>query len=221
MVRDERILIDSQNELHFLTGGSGNNVVILIHGGHKQLQNAEHWRPHFSWLEKQANFFAVDLLGHGESIPGKNDNVERIDVSSQVSALEKLVDHIKSDLGEDVRIIWVGRSYGGRVVLSFAEKRPTDVDGMVLIAPAASANSFKLDSSIVNMPIMLFWAEDDPIIRFTGSKSYIEKFPNAIVCPVGTVLAPGVETWKGHSPELVKYELFKECMEKYMSQIFS
>lgn len=72
----------SNYELSYLTSDASTaqptgGVMILIHGAHRALQNAEYWSKHFQLLNGLSaapsspiqRWFAMDMLGHGLSKP--------------------------------------------------------------------------------------------------------------------------------------------------------
>jgi pimeloyl-ACP methyl ester carboxylesterase len=64
----------------------------------------------------------------------------------------------------------MGKSWGGGIALALALNYPERVDKLILTAPAFQ--QFSLLSNI-KQPVLLAWAEDDPIIPIQTADEYV------------------------------------------------
>ncbi len=110
------------------------------------------------------HFFAVDMLGHGDSHYG----TENAPVSEQLQALEEL---IRSEIiGKGIKnLLVLGRSYGGKGATMLLEQMYEEgshhIHGLILIAPAVGeAELSKVPRPLASIPVLAFWAEDDPFV---------------------------------------------------------
>ena len=193
--------------LHYLKLGESKDAIILIHGGDRKFQNAQYWTPLFHDLSNSFTVFAIDLLGHGSSVLGGSQvQSQRASIEIQIEALRKFNDKVLLNYEKK---IWVGRSYGANVVLHFAHKYPEIVTHLSLIAPAVSSALVENICDLVKKkPLMLFWAENDPIVPFSNNHLFIKHFANCKLANAGVVSFSETEKWKAHTPEIEKKDLF-------------
>jgi len=218
VIEDKYFELKEDKKLHYLHSGKGKLKILLLHGGDKHYQNAEHWREMIPWMAKLGEVFAFDLLGHGKSVPGEK-HPEKVSGVEQVQILSKFAEKIKNESDNNAIFLWVGRSYGGYILLSILNKNPQLINAMVLIAPAIYPSQLeKLQNDSLEIPIMLFWAEDDPIIPWYKHKKIIETFKHVRFIRVGKVLERGMEKWMAHTPELVKKGLFKKEFMSFVEE---
>jgi len=198
----------NQTKLSYLhVKSQSNSSLILVHGSRRDA-NAEHWRPYFSWLSKYSSIFSIDLLGHGMS-----SNIST-STEAQVNTLVELVK--QNNLSNN--LILLGRSYGGQVVLELASKLMQDkkvqISGLILIAPAVNRPILaSLPKELTSKPLLVCWAEDDPIISFVGCKTVQEFFPNMKLVNFGKV------GWNGHFPECENPSLFEKEVTAFLQSI--
>ena len=70
-------------------------------------------------------------------------------------------------------LIWMGKSWGGANVATFAARHPKAVAKLVLTAPALGRSEIADVCAQLNAagaPMLLLWAEDDPVVPFGNSK---------------------------------------------------
>lgn len=99
--------------------GAGNSgaAVLLIHGWG---MHGGIWRGVAEHLAQHVNVLAVDLPGHGNSVPIKNMD------------LDSIVDALAAQFSEPLKLC--GWSLGGQVALRWALRRPEQVERLMLIA---------------------------------------------------------------------------------------
>ncbi|MHA1414843.1 MAG: alpha/beta fold hydrolase [Candidatus Heimdallarchaeaceae archaeon] len=198
---------NENHSLHYLKIGESENAIILIHGGDRKFQNAQYWTPFFHDLSNSFTVFAIDLLGHGDSISGESlAQSQRVPIETQIEVLKKFSDKVLINYEKK---IWVGRSYGANVVLHFTNKYPEVVTHLSLIAPAVSSTFVEnLSDTVKNKPLMLFWAENDPIVPFANNHSFLKHFSDCKLVSAGTITCYETEKWRAHTPEMEKKDLF-------------
>ncbi|WCO66627.1 alpha/beta hydrolase [Iamia majanohamensis] len=128
-VRHLTVRVHDGGELHVVERGEGRPLVLL----HGITLNAELWSPQLHDLARDHRVLAVDLRGHGRSVPGDDGygmDVLGRDVASLLTEI---------DLRD---ALVVGHSMGGMATLAFAvdhpEVRRERVAGLGLVATAAA-----------------------------------------------------------------------------------
>jgi pimeloyl-ACP methyl ester carboxylesterase len=112
---------------HEFAGAPLSETGVLVVWGHGWGQSREAFRPMTQSLPRQAHLL-LDFPGFGASPPppltwGTADYAD---------AVAELV----APLRTGKRIVWVGHSFGGRVGVQLAARRPELVDGLFLVAAA-------------------------------------------------------------------------------------
>ena len=130
--------------LHFVTRGEG-RPVVLIHGNPGSTQD---WTRVFGPLAALHKVIAFDRPGHGSSQRPKHIDAT-VEVQSRLlhDALKQL--HVE-------RPIVVGHSWGGALALIYAINYPTEVAGVVLVAPAVyeSQDGVSLVTELPAVPVI-------------------------------------------------------------------
>jgi len=185
--------------LRALAGGQGETVFLLVHGADRNFQNAGHWQAHLAALGARGRFLAVDLLGHGGSQPGPSAPLDSpVTPAEQVQALLALLDQ----QAPKAPIVIVGRSYGGRIALELATARPGRVQALILIAPSvAPAELAALSPAVRAKPVLLVWAQDDPVVPFPNHAGWREAFASLRMANAGSINPPPDQRWRAHMPE--------------------
>ncbi len=220
-MESKRIELDSDKQMHYLKEGEGSLLFLLIHGGDRKFQNAAYWKPLIPKLASYGKVVAVDLFGHGGSIPGP-ESAGRGSIQDQLEGLWQIITKESNVSEKDGdRVIVVGRSFGGGIALSLADHYPESVHGLVLIAPAISSSQLdRINEHVRKLPTMIFWAKDDPIIPYSNHSFIVEFFEKSSFVSVGTILEEGMERWQGHTPEMVRQEQFLKGIESFIKQHF-
>ena len=171
--------------------------LLMIHGAHRQLQNAFAFSNNIDILGQDFLSVSVSLLGHGESIPGSKTRVENERVSMKDQA-EILNAFIKSEL-KTKKLIIIGRSYGARIAMNLALTNLSETLGLVLISPAGS-HLFNKETELHSIPLLLIWSRDDPIIPFSETKIFEKNSTNHSSLYFDTLQKKG-EEWRAHSAQ--------------------
>ncbi|MDX1616672.1 MAG: alpha/beta hydrolase, partial [Candidatus Promineifilaceae bacterium] len=143
-------------------------LVLGVHGWSQR--NGWHtWAPLLAPLG-EAGFRAVsvDMPGWGQSEPWSSGRISPSEGAAVVLA-------ILSSLQRD-RVAIMGKSWGGGVALEAALEHESAVVGLILSAPAFGDESRLAQ---IQQPVLLVWAEDDPVIPFDRSHSMLRELPNA------------------------------------------
>lgn len=107
---------------------SGSGVpLVLLHGWglHSGV-----WGACLSELNKSFHCYAVDMLGHGESILKEQ---QRFDLPTMSKSLHEIIHSINSD-----EIVLLGWSLGGLIAMDYVNRYPKDIDKLILVTANAS-----------------------------------------------------------------------------------
>jgi pimeloyl-ACP methyl ester carboxylesterase len=110
------------NRVHYRTAGSGEQILLLIHG---ITGSARQWDDVVPLLSDRYTIIAPDLLGHGESAKPKGDY--------SLGAYAAGVRDLLVALGHR-RATVVGHSLGGGIAMQFAYEYPPFADRLVLVS---------------------------------------------------------------------------------------
>ncbi len=131
-------------------------AVVLIHGLPGTAQDFDDVTP----LLAGRHTIALDRPGFGFSSGGYHPLAE------QLTTLRQLIE----SLGQR-RVVLVGHSYGGTLALAYAEQRPQDVRGLVLVdAAAGGAHSNALRRAQSHLVQVLSWPVVQPLADATFSQ---------------------------------------------------
>lgn len=111
-------------EIGYLDEGSGEEVLILIHG---LGSNAKGWIRNIPALSKNYRVIALDLPGYGKSSKGYYDY--------SMAFYADILRHFMDELGIASAAL-AGHSMGGQIAMTAALAYPDRVDRLVLISPA-------------------------------------------------------------------------------------
>jgi len=148
-------------------GDPGSPLILGIHGWSQR--NGWHtWEPLLQPLGDAGFFaFSVDMPGWGKS---KSPDHPQANTGTAVQAVIEIVTGL-----DRKRVILMGKSWGGGVALRTALDHPELVTKLVLSAPA-----FRDIDRLVDLkpPVLLAWAEDDPVIPIRYSAEYERTVPD-------------------------------------------
>ncbi|HLY09219.1 MAG TPA: alpha/beta hydrolase [Planctomycetota bacterium] len=130
--------------------------IVLVHGLGGSLYD---WRHVLRPLAEEHRVLAVDLLGAGESDLPENEDYS---IAAQARRLRGLLDALDVE-----RPALVGNSYGGGIVLRFAEDWPERVDRMVLLNSVCYAEHIPAYVSLAKVPCAGCVAEVAPLGKAT------------------------------------------------------
>lgn len=121
----EHVVTVDDVKLHYVESGTG-PAVVLIHGNPGY--SADFELGAIDALSGNHRVIAIDRPGHGDS--DRADNIDTVEEQAQLLHDELAKLEIKKP-------ILVGHSWGGSLALAYALAYPDDIEGMVLVAPAA------------------------------------------------------------------------------------
>ena len=140
----DRFVTVNDVRLHYLEAGRG-PTVVMIHGNAGSVEDFD-----FAAMQLLSGSFrviAIDRPGHGRS--------DRPSKKATVEVQTELLHAALANLAVS-RPLLVGHSWGAALALAYALKYPSDVSGLVLLAPAAypdgSANN--LVETIATTPVI-------------------------------------------------------------------
>lgn len=149
-------------------------VVLGIHGW-SQRNGWHSWGPLLEPLAA-ANFYAVsvDMPGWGQSVPTGTERVNGL------AAATAILDALHADTA-----ILMGKSWGGGVAIGLALTHPERVSHLILTAPAYQGDLATLAQ--LPQPVLLAWAEDDPVIPISFAERVAAAIPHCtlITYPTG------------------------------------
>jgi sigma-B regulation protein RsbQ len=129
---------NKKENLHidYLVAGSGEVTLVFIHGG---FIDKEYWLNQVTYFSRNFKVVTVDLAGHGKSGDNRTD-----------WTIESLGDDVIQVIKELslIKVILIGHSLGGNVILEVASKLPELVIGLIGI------DNFKNAGMPVPPPLM-------------------------------------------------------------------
>jgi len=142
-------------------GEHGSTLIVGIHGWSQR--NGWHtWEPLMFPLAT-AGFYvvAIDMPGWGESSTWTSG---AIDDETAIDVIAVIVEALEYD-----ESILMGKSWGGGVAIGAALNHPSTITRLILTAPAYR----NLDMlGQLSQPVLMAWAEDDPVIPFRYAAEY-------------------------------------------------
>jgi pimeloyl-ACP methyl ester carboxylesterase len=150
------------------SAGQPDHPLVLGLHGWSQRNGWHTWEPLLEPLAS-AGFFAlsVDLPGWGQSDPwGSTPTSNEQGVEAVLAIIEFL--------GKGSAVL-MGKSWGGAVAIETALRHPNQISKLILTAPAYT-NFTALRG--LTQPILLAWAEDDPVIPFAYAVKFAESIPH-------------------------------------------
>jgi hypothetical protein len=118
---------------------------------------------------------------------------------------------VQTTFPED-KLIVLAKGRTAKIALALVALIKDRVAGIVLIAPDVSQ---ELMSPIKEIPVLLVWSEEDPLVSFTKSKQVEEAFLHVTPLYFDHILHPGVSLLEAHNPELVKLDLFASSLQEW------
>lgn len=150
-----------------LAGDPANPLVLGIHGWSQR--NGWHtWEPLMAPLAGAGYcVVSVDMPGWGDS-PAL-DNIPL----GGARAVQVVID-VMNGLQKSTAAL-MGKSWGGGVAIKTAVDYPERITDLVLTAPAL--RDFD-QLTRITQPVLLVWAEDDPIMPITTANKYVSAVPD-------------------------------------------
>ncbi|MFN3691499.1 MAG: alpha/beta fold hydrolase [Fervidobacterium sp.] len=111
-------------KLHYITYGTGNIPVVLVHGN---FASSRFFLPFLKHLPKKYKAYALDLPNFGFSSELKED----ITIDKYALVIEEFVNTLKLD-----RFILIGHSLGGAVAMGYAINNPDKIEKLILVDPS-------------------------------------------------------------------------------------
>lgn len=171
-VNSEKYLKTGVFTTAYYESGTGDETIILIHGGGAGADSYGNWRASFDLFATSANVIAMDMVGFG-----KSDCPDPAEFSyTQQARNEQTIAFIEALAKGPVHII--GNSMGGATALGVAMKRPDLVKSMVLMGSAGL--NHKVNSALQNVIHYDFTVEGmRKIIKALGNANF--KIPEDLI----------------------------------------
>jgi pimeloyl-ACP methyl ester carboxylesterase len=118
--------------LTYIEGGNGESAIVFVHGFGC---DSSDWDAQMAHLEAKYRVLALDLPGHGASLPSALATIE---------SLAAAVTIVRQVVGRQ-RTILVGHSMSARVVLEAYRQNPADIVGVVLVDGSRVGPSGSMD----------------------------------------------------------------------------
>jgi pimeloyl-ACP methyl ester carboxylesterase len=165
----ETIFIETEfARVHARTAGDHGNPLILAIHGWSQRNGWHTWEPLLAPLAEGGYYVvSVDMPGWGGS---KLRGASLRDPAQAVTAVLQILDNLQRDTA-----VLMGKSWGGGIALEVARQHPLRVSKLILTAPAHT-NISALRG--LNQPVLLAWAEDDPVIPISSAAAFGAAIPD-------------------------------------------
>jgi lipase len=136
---------------------TGDPEIVCVHGVGQTSDIYERLGKRLA--ERGARVVAMDLRGYG-----KSTREPPWDTETQVRELEETAEHLRL---RDA--VWIGHSYGARVIATLAATAPERVRGLVLLDPATSVDPpFALERAEIERMDWSFATSDGAIAALAG-----------------------------------------------------
>lgn len=227
--------LQNGQSLHTLMAGSGETLILMIHGADRKAQNAEYWEPFIPSLSKLGRVVAVDMLGHGNSIPGSESSIKGpFPPNQQAENLILLLNSLRKTFPELKNLVIIARSYGGRVFVEMLKNSTviqqetllSSLSKVVLIAPAISgSNCLSIPDSFKNLPYLVFWAQEDPVVSSNRLWELKQVFPSIqeVLLKKKDFVSVSEDIsssdWLLHTPELLLQDLFIDKIGHFLTPV--
>jgi pimeloyl-ACP methyl ester carboxylesterase len=164
----EQFVSTPNGRIHAKSLGPQTDPIILGLHGYSQRNGWHTWEPLLEPLGK-AGFFAlsIDMPGWGQSDPWGNAPL------SNDQGIEAVL-HVMAHFGKETAVL-MGKSWGGAVAIQTAMAHPNKITKLILTAPAYATYSAL---PTLTQPVLLAWAEDDPVIPIAYAAKFAEAAPN-------------------------------------------
>ena len=165
----KEIFIETQlGQVYGHTAGDPTHPLVLGIHGWSQRNGWHTWEALMEPLAA-ASFYvvSVDMPGWGKSAPVN----EPLRGEKAVAAARAILDGLQVG-----KAVLMGKSWGGGVALNLALAHPARVSKLILTAPAFSGAMTGLRQ--LTQPVLMAWAEDDPVIPIRYASQYQNVIPN-------------------------------------------
>lgn len=132
----DRVPVEDDVELFYRTVGSGEETVVVLHGGPGF--SLEYLLPDIEPLARGRRLLLYDQRSSGRST--LVEDPERNTIANMVADLEALRTHFELET-----LVLVGHSWGGFLAGRYAAEHPTNVERMVLVGASGPAPETWLD----------------------------------------------------------------------------
>lgn len=164
---DEVWFATDKGSIFGMAAGSPDAPLLLGIHGWSQRNGWHTWKPLMEPLaEAGYRVVSVDMPGWGQSPAWDNEPLTEEDAVSAVLAIIDRVGVSQATL--------MGKSWGGGVAIKSALAHPDRVDRLLLTAPAFREPE---RLSEIQQPVLLAWAEDDPVIPIRFAAYYVDAIP--------------------------------------------
>ncbi len=138
-----------------MADGPENGRLILAMHGYSQRNGWHTWEPMMAPLAGAGfRVISVDMPGWGQSVPTQG----QVSGADAVTAVLQILDRLDVETA-----VLMGKSWGGGVAVETAVTHPHRITHLILTAPAVR-NTDML--ARLTQPVLLAWAEDDPVIPY-------------------------------------------------------
>ena len=195
-------------EISFDKQGMGAPAIVFVHGWSN---NRSVWDEQMDYFSKKYEVIAIDLGGHGQS----GDDRKAWTMSSFGEDVIAVINHLKLK-----KVILVGFSMGGAVVIEAAKKAPEKIAGLVLVDNLHNVD-MKYSEEMIKFTDSIF---SDLIANPTNEKliglGFYKNNPEKSFQRVMTMLKDGQRPgWHGSFLEMFKW--INEDLTKSLIEIHS
>lgn len=165
---EEVWLETGRGTIYGMAAGEDSNPLVLGLHGWSQRNGWQTWQPLLAPIAS-ADFFVVsiDMPGWGRSDPWSSGPMGQGEAIEAVLAVIDGLGHKSAHL--------MGKSWGGGVAIGTALANPSHVGKLILTAPAYR----DLDKLVgLSQPVLLAWAQDDPVIPYSNAKTIVKSLPD-------------------------------------------
>jgi len=132
--KGENTMAKKISNIYIDDGGAGSLPVVFVHS---LAGNTHQWAAQLRHIRTMRRAVALDLRGHGQSLPPANGDYA---IESMAQDVQTVVDQLGIE-----RFILVGHSMGGSVAGAYAGADPERVAGLLLVDPSGDSTKMPIE----------------------------------------------------------------------------
>jgi len=207
-------VMGENNQMFYTKGGSGFPYFFMVGDESKETNANKLWKHDFEIFNQLGSFFTVDLINYGESNPGPKTKKRHILEDEHSRFYSHFI--LENLNVAEKRIILVARGKSASLTIKAASVIESKIAGIILIAPSIN---HELRMIIKDMPILLVWAKDDPVVPFENTNEIETECNYVTSLYFDQVVNTGVNRVLAHQPDLMRNDEFYVGIKNWIQNL--